>query len=73
MEAELVCFMFEFIYMKFCLEMYLFPEVTVVDSMAAVPGVPEPQAGREGQQRIFLVVLIVQWKQPSVQYLGLAV
>lgn len=37
MEAELVCFMFEFIYMKLCLEMYLFPEVTLVDSVAAVP------------------------------------
>lgn len=36
-EAELVYFMFEFIDMKLCLEMYLFPEVTLVDSMAAVP------------------------------------
>lgn len=34
MEAELICFMFNFIYM---LCMYLLPEVTLVDSMGAIP------------------------------------
>lgn len=38
-EAGLFFFMFKFIYviLKLCLEMYLFPEVTLVDSMGAVP------------------------------------
>lgn len=39
MEAGLFFFMFKFIYviLKLCLEMYLFPEVTLVDSMGAIP------------------------------------
>lgn len=55
-EPELICF--KFTYMKLCLEMHFFPEVTLMDSMAAVPGVPETQAGQEGQQRVFLMVLL---------------